>query len=71
MRSGFSVMSEKRLMSRSSENLNPSLLSFVAFILIEFKGFMIIAPSYKQMIVASRNFGKILPELARVEIFSK
>ena len=71
MRSGFSVMSEKRLISRSSENLNPSLLSFFAFILIEFKGFMIIALSYKQMIVVSRNFGKILPELARVEIFSK
>ena len=43
MRSGFSVMSERRLMSWSSENLNPSLLSFFASILIEFKGFMIIA----------------------------
>lgn len=43
MRSGFSVMSERRLMSWSSENLNPSLLSFFASIIIEFKGFMIIA----------------------------
>lgn len=36
-----------RLMS--SENLNPSLLSFFASIMIEFKGFMIIAFSFNQL----------------------
>ena len=42
-------MSEKRLISISSENLNPSLLSFFASIMIEFKGFMIIAFSFNQL----------------------
>ena len=55
-----------RLMS--SENLNPSLLSFFASIMIEFKGFMIIAVILQSVVpMVSRNFGKILPESAKNE----
>ena len=55
-----------RLMS--SENLNPSLLSFFASILIELKGFMIIAFYLNRLCRWCQEIlEKILPESAKNE----